>query len=61
VQPLRLPPFLEQMTAHHMGAILMAEAEVKHGANADATELAQRIIDDQRAEIDTMNAIFASL
>lgn len=53
--------FLESMIAHHMGAISMAEAEVENGRNADAMELAQQIIDDQRAEIEAMNKIIASL
>jgi uncharacterized protein (DUF305 family) len=53
--------FLDQMTAHHMGAISMAETEIERGENADATALAQKIVDDQRAEIDTMSELRSSL
>jgi uncharacterized protein (DUF305 family) len=53
--------FLERMIAHHMGAISMAQIEVERGENTDATELAQRILDDQRAEIDSLNSILDTL
>jgi uncharacterized protein (DUF305 family) len=39
------------MIAHHMGAISMAEVELKHGDNAEAKARAQKIIDDQTKEI----------
>jgi uncharacterized protein (DUF305 family) len=53
--------FLEQMTQHHNGAIDMAETELTDGANPEAKQLAQQIIDSQQAEIDTMQEILGSL
>jgi uncharacterized protein (DUF305 family) len=46
--------WLQSMIAHHEGAIEMANAEVKDGANVDAKKLAQEIIDGQTAEIAQM-------
>jgi uncharacterized protein (DUF305 family) len=43
--------FLDGMIRHHMGAIAMAETELKDGTNPDAKKLAQAIIDTQEAEI----------
>jgi len=53
--------FLEQMIEHHQGAIDMAEQEVTAGENPDAVALAQKIIDDQTAEITTMQELLAAL
>ena len=53
--------FLEQMTAHHEGAIDMAKTEVQTGQNVDAIALAQKIIDDQTAEIASMKDILDTL
>jgi uncharacterized protein (DUF305 family) len=53
--------FLTQMTAHHMGAIDMANSEIASGENPDALELAEKIITDQRAEIEEMNDLLATL
>lgn len=53
--------FLEQMVEHHEGAIEMAEQEVDNGQNADAVELAERIIDAQSAEIAEMQDLLAEL
>ncbi len=53
--------FVDQMIAHHLGAVEMAEAEIEHGQNPDATELAQKIVKDQRAEIDLMNSMLNTL
>ncbi|MGI5519915.1 DUF305 domain-containing protein [Micromonospora sp. CA-259024] len=53
--------FLTMMIAHHQGAITMAKNEISNGANIDAKALAQQIVDDQQAEIDTMNTILARL
>ena len=53
--------FLDQMIAHHMGAISMAETEIESGQNADATALAQKIVDDQRDEIESMSELLSSL
>lgn len=53
--------FLEQMIAHHRGAIAMAEDEVEGGRYRPAVELAQTIIDTQQQEIDTMRDLLTSL
>ncbi|MFM9877424.1 MAG: DUF305 domain-containing protein [Rhodoglobus sp.] len=53
--------FLEQMTVHHQGAIEMAQIEVDSGENPAARALAQKIIDDQTAEIEEIKAILATL
>lgn len=51
--------FLEQMIAHHEGALTMAEAEARDGSNPDAVALAKEIITSQQAEIDQMKAMLA--
>ena len=53
--------FVTMMIDHHRGAITMAEQELAQGSNTDAKALAQRIIDAQRAEINTMNKILDRL
>ena len=53
--------FLQQMTVHHQGAIDMAQQEIDNGENPDALALAAKIIDDQNAEIATMQSILATL
>lgn len=53
--------FLEQMIAHHEGAITMAEDEVADGTYPPAVDLAQTIIDTQQQEIDTMRDLLDSL
>ena len=53
--------FLEQMTVHHEGAIDMAKSELQDGQNADALALAQKIVDDQTAEIARMKDLLATL
>ena len=53
--------FLEQMIEHHNGAITMSQEQVDNGQNPDAVALAQKIVDDQTAEIATMEDILASL
>jgi uncharacterized protein (DUF305 family) len=52
--------FLQGMISHHEGAVTMAEEELKSGRFPAAKELAQRIIDSQRAEIAEMNALLAA-
>ncbi|WP_046470276.1 DUF305 domain-containing protein [Allosalinactinospora lopnorensis] len=47
--------FLEMMIDHHEGAIDMARTELDEGANPEATELAQEIVDVQEAEIEQMS------
>jgi uncharacterized protein (DUF305 family) len=49
--------FLNGMIEHHAGAITMAEAELEQGSDPDARELAQVIIDAQRAEIGQMKKL----
>ena len=49
--------FLQMMIRHHEGAIAMAESELDEGEFADAKELAQKIIDDQTAEIEEMRSL----
>lgn len=46
--------FLNQMIAHHEGAVAMAEDQVENGTYPPAVDLAQTIIDTQQQEIDTM-------
>lgn len=46
--------YLEQMIAHHEGAVTMAQDQVEDGQNPDAVALAQDIITTQQAEITTM-------
>ncbi|HEY5859944.1 MAG TPA: DUF305 domain-containing protein [Actinomycetota bacterium] len=53
--------FLEQMTVHHEVAITMAQSEIDGGANPDAIELAQAIVDAQTEEITLMRDILDSL
>ncbi|MEU4742069.1 DUF305 domain-containing protein [Actinosynnema sp. NPDC023658] len=49
--------FLEGMVKHHQGAIDMATTELQQGGNTDAKELAQKISDDQQAEITEMQGL----
>ncbi|GAA4288661.1 DUF305 domain-containing protein [Georgenia daeguensis] len=53
--------FLELMIAHHQGAVEMSETELADGENPQALELAQKIIDDQQAEIAEMEQMLESL
>lgn len=46
--------FICGMIPHHQGAIDMAKAELEHGDDPWARELAQKIIDAQEAEIAQM-------
>lgn len=43
--------FLTMMTAHHQGAVTMAQAELGSGQNPQAKQLAQAIITAQQAEL----------
>ena len=49
--------FLQMMIEHHQGAIEMAQTEVNAGQNSESTQLAQKIIIDQQAEITEMRAL----
>ena len=53
--------FLEQMTLHHEGAIVMAQTELDTGENADAKAMAQAIVTSQSAEIQYMKELLATL
>lgn len=53
--------FLNQMIAHHAGAIVMAKAEITGGKNADAVQLGKDIVSAQEAEIEEMQKLLASL
>ncbi|WNB84708.1 DUF305 domain-containing protein [Cellulomonas sp. ATA003] len=53
--------FLEMMTEHHRGAIEMAEAQLADGANAEARDLARKMIDDQTREITEMENLLRNL
>ena len=46
--------FVQLMTAHHEGAVAMAQLELKDGKYQPAKDLAQKIIDAQTAEISEM-------
>ncbi|MBY3597159.1 MULTISPECIES: CopM family metallochaperone [Rhizobium] len=47
--------FVCGMIAHHMGAISMSEVELKYGDNEGARQMAQKIIDAQKKEIEEMS------
>jgi uncharacterized protein (DUF305 family) len=49
--------FLELMIVHHDGAVAESEREVAEGTNAQAKELATRIISGQTAEIERMRQL----
>lgn len=53
--------FLEMMTAHHEGAIAMAESEIENGEDADAIALAMEISTSQQAEIGVMQRLISAL
>ncbi|MHA7279240.1 DUF305 domain-containing protein [Arthrobacter sp. MDT2-2] len=53
--------FLESMTAHHEGAIGMAQDEIDSGRNPEAVQLAETIVETQQAEIDTMAGLLEGL
>ncbi|KQO03831.1 hypothetical protein ASF21_06260 [Arthrobacter sp. Leaf234] len=53
--------FLESMTAHHEGAIGMAQDQLDDGRYPEALELAATIVETQQAEIDAMEQVLAAL
>ncbi len=53
--------WLTGMIAHHKGAVIMAQTELKDGSNAEAKQLAEHIITSQSAEITQMQALLNSL
>ncbi|MGL5335335.1 MAG: CopM family metallochaperone [Enterovibrio sp.] len=46
--------FARSMIAHHIGAIRMAEKELKYGKDLELRRLAQSIIDSQKTEVKFM-------
>lgn len=53
--------FLEQMIMHHQGAIDMAQAQADNGENPEAVALAEKIVEDQTAEIAEMQELLTQL
>ena len=53
--------FLQQMIAHHEGAVMMAKTENTQGNNADAVQLSKNIVTAQEAEIQDMQKLLATL
>ncbi len=53
--------YLEMMTKHHQGAIMMAQSELKNGKSPDTIQLAKNIATSQQAEITTMKKLLAAL
>lgn len=53
--------YLEQMTAHHEGAVDMAQDQVDNGQNPQAVQLAEQVITAQEAEIAEMEQMLGSL
>ncbi|MGY1751097.1 DUF305 domain-containing protein [Modestobacter sp. SYSU DS0511] len=53
--------FLEQMIAHHQGAVEMASDHSANGRNTEALALAQSIRDSQNAEIAEMQRLLTEL
>jgi uncharacterized protein (DUF305 family) len=53
--------FLESMTAHHNGAVEMAQEEIENGQYPDAIALAETIMQTQQAEIKSMEALLTEL
>ena len=52
--------FAKGMLGHHIGAVDMAEIQLKYGTDKEMRQLAQEIIDAQQAEIEQMQAWLAS-
>ena len=53
--------FLNQMIAHHEGAIMMATTETTDGKDFKAVELSKEIVSAQEAEIQEMQDLLATL
>jgi uncharacterized protein (DUF305 family) len=53
--------YLEQMTAHHEGAVEMARDQVEQGQNPQAIALAEDVIEAQEAEITEMEQMLQEL
>ena len=46
--------FAQGMLGHHIGAVEMAEIELKYGTDTEMRKLAQEIMDTQQSEIEQM-------
>jgi len=53
--------FLEQMIAHHEGAVNMARVALDDAQNPEVLALAQQVIDDQTAEVTVMRDLLGDL
>lgn len=53
--------FLDSMTAHHEAAVDMAQQEIDNGQYPEAIELAETIVETQRAEIQEMEELLTML
>lgn len=49
--------WIQEMIAHHKGAVAMAEDVVADGSHPDVRKLAETIISSQQAEIDTLEGL----
>ncbi|WAC13356.1 DUF305 domain-containing protein [Dyadobacter pollutisoli] len=52
--------YAEMMKMHHMGAIEMAELELKSGTNSEMKRMAQDIVDAQKKEITQLDSFLAT-
>jgi uncharacterized protein (DUF305 family) len=53
--------YLEQMIAHHEGAVSMAEEHLGEGEHSGAHELSEEVIADQSAEVEQMEEMLNDL
>lgn len=53
--------WLEMMAEHHRGAVDMAQTQIADGQNAEAIALAEKIVEDQTAEIGEIETILTEL
>ena len=65
MKAMRIPnkdaAFLKGMIAHHEGAIQMAEDEIRNGQNPAAKRIAQKILVEQKVQVQKMQRILKSL
>ena len=53
--------YLEMMTAHHQGAISMAQDEIRDGKNPEAVQMAKDIVATQEQEVTEIKGLLAKL
>lgn len=51
--------WLERMVGNHRGAVAMSRAEVDHGLNLEARELARRLVRTQGAQLEALEGLAA--